>query len=126
MRDQVGVSRPQHQEYLAGRELDPRTFLDAEQIVGAQLAADEQLLARPQHLQVAAPLAIDENYGVVFFQARVQGDSTLARIARAGNTRRAIHSIEYERRVGLLTTRPRDLTFEDAPGQMVASNGRVV
>src|SRR5208282_853474 len=88
MRDQVGVGRPQHQECLAGGELDARAFLDAEQIVGAQLAADEQLLARPQHLQVAAPLAIDKNYGVVFFEVRVQGDSTLARIARAGNTPR--------------------------------------
>src|SRR5579863_9277600 len=86
MRDQVGISRPQHQERLAGRKLDPRSFLDAEQLVGPQLAADEQFLARPQHLHVPAPLAIDKNYGVVFFEARVQDASTLARIACAGNT----------------------------------------
>ena len=54
------------------RKLDPRSFLDAEQIVGSQLAADEQLLAGPQHLQVPAALAIDKEDGVVFFEARVQ------------------------------------------------------
>ena len=65
--------------------------LDAEEIVGAQLAANKQLFARPQHLHVPATLAIDKNYGVIFFEARVQDASTLARIASARNTQR--HSL---------------------------------
>jgi hypothetical protein len=83
MRYQVGVSWAEHPERLAGRELDPRSFLDAEEIVGANLTADKQFLAGAQHLKVAAALAIDKDYGVVFFEAGIQGVSTLARIARA-------------------------------------------
>ena len=116
MRDQVGVGRPQHEERLAGRELDARSFLDSEQLVGAQLAANQQLLAGAQHLHVAAALAIYKNYRIVFFEARVQGAQRL----HASGARATL------RTRGLLTMRACDLTFEDAPGQMVASNGRVV
>ena len=68
MRNQVGVGRPQDEIILAGAEFHARTFLEAIEALGGEIAANLELLPAPQNFQIAAALAIDEEYGVVFFK----------------------------------------------------------
>src|SRR5208282_1087898 len=72
MRDQVRVCRPQHEVCFAGGKFHPRAFLDADDVVSHQLAANQQLDAEAQNLQVAAALAIDKEGGIVGFKLRIQ------------------------------------------------------
>ena len=73
MRNQVGVSRAQDQEGLAGAEFYARPLVGADQIVGGDFAADENARAGAQQLEIAAALAIDEQDGVVWFEFCFQG-----------------------------------------------------
>src|SRR5205823_8543713 len=77
MRDQVGVCGPQDQEVFPRGQPYPRSFLNADQLVRKDFAADGELAAAAQRLQVSAPLAIDKQNRVVFIEAGIQRGSTL-------------------------------------------------
>ena len=89
-------------------------------VVGA--GAGDEHASGAEHLQVTAAFAIDEEDGVVGFEAGIQSESTLARLARAGNTQ----SPNSPRRRGMLLTKGTlMLTLYDAPGQLIPLSGRV-
>src|SRR5262249_24586019 len=79
MRNQVGVGRPQDDESLARAEFHARSFLESVEGLGLDFATNRDLLSAPKDFQVTAALAVDKQYGVVFFKEVIQLGSTLRR-----------------------------------------------
>ena len=88
MRDQIGIGGTQRQVHLTAGEFDSRAFLDADDFIGHQFAADQELDAGAQDFQIAAAFSIDEQRGIIGFELRIQGGLTDRRMGSVAQQQR--------------------------------------